>query len=458
MLLTDDNVRHIHCIGAGGIGVSGLVELLLKRGFSVSGSDVRNSPLLDYLRSLGAKIFIGHKAEQVENADLVVYSSAINNSNPEFERAKKLGIKSVQRGHVLADIMTQYYGVAISGTHGKTTTTALAAHVLVHAGVDPTYFIGGILTQTHSSVRVGASNVFISEVDESDATFLYIKPDIAVVTNIECDHMSTYAGCEKTLNQSFLKFMLAIPHDGFAIVCGDDSNIKKLLPELQCQIKTYGVASELDYQIMSHHQKGLHGFAKVKVLDNFVDLEIPLPGLHNMKNAVAAMAIAHQLGISNANIVAALKTFPGVGRRFQSHGDVAISGKTVSIFEDYGHHPTEIRETYWATKEAFPQRRILLVYQPHRYSRTRDLMDDFIDVLGGIDHLVLLPTYAASEEKIIGATSDVLHERIQAAGKQSYYLDDKSGIYELLGRIAQEGDIIMFQGAGDVGALSRELL
>ncbi|PHQ81538.1 MAG: UDP-N-acetylmuramate--L-alanine ligase [Coxiella sp. (in: Bacteria)] len=454
-LLDDKNVRHVHCIGAGGIGVSALVEILLKRGFSVSGSDSKESDRLSYLRSLGATMHVGHHAEHVNGAEMVVYSSAIDKQNPELQRAATTGLHLVKRGRLLADIMQYYRGIAISGTHGKTTTTALTAHILLQAGLDPTYFIGGIPCDRKSPVHIGNSKIFIAEADESDASFLYMQPKIAVVTNIECDHMSTYAGSENELRQSFLLFLKHIPEDGCAILCLDDANVQQLLPKISCAVKTYGTHKKSDYAILDYQQIGLQGRATVKTPSGVLELQLNLPGLHNIMNAVAAIVVAHQLGVSDEKIVAALKTFSGVGRRFQSHGDVDIAGKKISIFEDYGHHPTEVKATYYAAKQAFPGRRVWLVYQPHRYSRTRDLMDEFVTVLSDVEYLILLPTYAASEADIPEANSRALYAKLQQNHHARHCLDDKAAIYPLLNDIVQEGDVVMFQGAGDVGALSR---
>jgi UDP-N-acetylmuramate--alanine ligase len=455
-LLDDRNVRHVHCIGVGGIGVSALAEILLQRGFRVSGSDANDSERLTYLRSLGAEVFVGHTAENVGDADVVVYSSAIHEDNPELVRAVKNGATLVKRGRLLADIMQFYRSVAVSGTHGKTTTTAMLSHILVSAKLDPTYFIGGIPHDAESPVNLGSSDVFIAEADESDASFLFIQPNIAIVTNIERDHMSTYDGCENELCQSFLHFLKHIPQGGSAVLCFDDDNIKQLLPQVSCDVMGYGVDPSAHYCIKNYVQKGLTGFASIKTPNETIDVELNTLGLHNMKNAVAAMVVAHQLGISSAKIIAALKSFSGVGRRFQSYGDITLNSKTLSIYEDYGHHPTEIRETYHAAKTAFPDRRVVLAFQPHRYSRTRDLMDEFVDVLKDVDSLILLPTYAASEAIIEDATSDALHEQLQTQGASSQVVSQQQ-VENYLSRHAEDGDVILFQGAGDVGKLARTI-
>lgn len=455
-LLEDSNVRHVHCVGVGGIGVSALAEILLQRGFVVSGSDEYDSERLNYLRSLGADIMVGHDAANVGDADVVVYSSAISDTNPELIQAVRQGASLVKRGRLLADIMQFYRSVAVSGTHGKTTTTAMISHILKFAGIDPTYFIGGIPHDAKSPVHLGTSNIFIAEADESDASFLFIQPNLAVVTNIERDHMSTYAGCENELRQSFLYFLKHIPQGGMAVLCFDDQNVKQLLPQVSCDVVGYGTDAASHYRIVNYTQKGLMGFADIISPQKPFSLALSAPGLHNMKNALAAMIVAEQFGVNIETIVAALKTFSGVGRRFQSYGDILLNNKTLSIYEDYGHHPTEIRETYKAAKNAFPDRRIVLAFQPHRYTRTRDLMDEFVNVLKGVDSLILLPTYAASEAEIEGATSESLCAQLQKQGAQSEVVTQQH-MSDYLSQHAKDGDIILFQGAGDIGKLARTI-
>lgn len=457
-LLNNESLRHVHCIGVGGIGVSALAEILIKRGFSVSGSDAMDSDRLRYLRTLGARIFVGHIGSQIGSADLVVYSSAIDSQNPELLEAIKAKLPIIKRGHLLANVMQFYYGIAISGTHGKTTTTALVSHILLKAGKDPTYFIGGIPLDCDSPVAIGASDIFVAEADESDASFLYLKPKMAVVTNIECDHMDTYEGSEEALCDSFLTFLNAIPNDGIAVLCLDDQNIQQLKRQLTCPAVFYGINQQADYVITEYRQDELIGHAYIRTPTETIVVELALPGLHNMKNAVAALILALRLGVDQATIVNALKTFKGVGRRFQSHGAVLLNDKWATVYEDYGHHPTEVRETYRAAKLAFPQKRVVLIFQPHRFTRTRDLMAEFIDVLSQVDYLILLPTYGASEPEILEANSSALNAAICKTGLTPFYLEDTTRLYELLETIAQEDDVLMFQGAGDVGKLAKGLM
>ena len=424
----------------------------------MSGSDAVDSDRLRYLRTLGATIFVGHERTHLGAADLVVYSSAISAHNPELLAAEERGVPLIKRGHLLANVMQFYYGIAISGTHGKTTTTALVSHILLQAGLDPTYFIGGIPLGCDSPVAIGTSDIFVTEADESDASFLYLKPKMAVVTNIECDHMDTYAGSEAALCDSFLTFLNAIPSDGMAILCLDDNNIQQLKSAVTCPALFYGVHEQADYVITHYQQQELTGHALVKTPTATMTIELALPGLHNMKNAVAAMIVALRLGVTEDVIVQALKTFKGVGRRFQSHGTMTLGEATVSVYEDYGHHPTEVRETYRAAKLAFPAQRVVLIFQPHRFTRTRDLMVEFVDVLSQVDELVLLPTYAASEPEIVEANSSALNAAICDTGLTPYSIDDSSTLYEVLKELVQEGDVLLFQGAGDVGKLAKGLL
>lgn len=453
--LFNQDVRRIHCVGVGGIGVSALAEILFKQGFEVSGSDVEDSERLEYLRSLGVNIFVGHDAEHVKNADVVVYSSAVREENPEIVQAKAQGAMLIKRGRMLASLMQLYKGVAIAGTHGKTSTTALLAHILVHAELDPTYFIGGIPADTQSPVRIGGGDVFVAEADESDASFLYIKPKIAVVTNLECDHMSTYAGNQAQLLQSFMDFLHQVPSDGLMVLNLDDSNIQQLMSHLTAPVLTYGQSTESDYCLSQYHQAGLTGHAKVTTLKGQVSLQLNLPGLYNMENAVAAFAVADYLGVKPALIAKAIAGFSGVARRFQCHGDVLVSNKRITIIEDYGHHPTEVEAAYRATCDAFPGRRVLMIFQPHRYTRTRDLMDEFVSVLKTVKHLVLLETYAASENEIPTASSSSLCDAIEGKnGSRPYLISNMQDFPAYLESIVREEDVVLFEGAGDIGDLA----
>ena len=452
-LFDKESVRRVHCIGIGGIGVSALAEILIRQGFEVSGSDAESSERLLYLQAMGADVHVSHQEKHAIGADLVVYSSAISPDNPEFSYAKAHNIPTMQRGQLLADIMRLYFGVSVTGTHGKTTTTALLAHICSEAGLDPTYFIGGIPSGKSSPVHLGRGDAFIAEADESDASFLYMQSKLAIVTNIECDHMGTYADSEEMLRQSFVKFLSHVDQNGAIVLCRDDENIRKIAPSLTCKAIYYGTDVDADYAIQDYRQNGLLSSANLRLPEGKIELILNLPGLYNMKNAVAASVAAHHMGVDWPTIVKACASFCGVGRRFQALGSVKLDGKSVQVFEDYGHHPTEVNVAYRAAKVAFPEQRVVLVFQPHRYTRTRDLMDEFTQVLNTVDALVLLPTYAASEAVIQAATSHALFQHL--ALTTATCLESESTLQLTLASLLQDQDILLFQGAGDVSAMAK---
>lgn len=457
-LFSNKTVRHVHCIGIGGIGVSAIAEILLGRGFIVTGSDNAPSERIEYLRQLGITVYMGHQAKHVGDADVVVYTSAVSPENPELQYAVQQGLMIVKRGRLLADLMCFYQGIVITGTHGKTTTTALLSHIMLAAGEDPTYFIGGIPKSCCSPVHIGEGPAFIAEADESDASFLYMQPALAAVTNVECDHMSTYAGSEDELRQSFLMFLKHIKPDGCAVLCADDENLQTIMSQVTCRQILYGEHSDADYQITAYSQQGLDSTAQIKTPAGMVEMCLPLPGLYNVKNALAALILAVEAGMSVATCLLQLRSFAGVGRRFEAHGDAILDGRRVSVFEDYGHHPTELRVAYAAAKAAFPKRRVVMIFQPHRYTRTRDLMADFVRVLGDIDVLFLLPTYAASEAIIPSASSAALAEALESAHVDCTYIPAMNRVNDQLAALVRADDVLLFQGAGDVGALARELI
>lgn len=457
-LFSNKTVRRVHCVGIGGIGVSALAEILLRRGFDVSGSDSLDSERIDYLRLLGVVVHIGHYAESAVGADLVVYTSAVSTENPELQYAAQHGIPTVKRGRLLAELMCFYQGIVVSGTHGKTTTTAMLSHIMLAANRDPTYFIGGIPCAQSSPVHIGEGPFFIAEADESDASFLYMQPQLTAVTNIECDHMSTYAGSEDELRQSFLMFLKHVQPDGCVVLSADDDNLQQISPQITCRTAWYGEAENADYQILDYSQQGLHSVAIIQSPQGKFEIQLPMPGLYNIKNALAALILAVESGMSIDECVTHLATFGGVGRRFESHGNIKIAGHVVSIFEDYGHHPTELRVAYAAAKAAFLDRRVIMVFQPHRYTRTLDLMDEFVDALGQVETLLLLPTYAASEVAIPAASSAALARALEIAEVDCTYIDDEANIMEQLSAMTQSGDVLLFQGAGDVGMMARQLV
>ncbi len=453
-------VKRIHCIGIGGIGVSALAALLLKKGYEVSGSDLVENNNTKRLQALGAKIIIGHVPESIDGVDRVVYSSAISTDNPEFCAAKAAGIPLLRRGEVLAELMSQYEGIAIAGTHGKTTTSSLVSFLLLSAGLDPSFLIGGLLQDKNRPSQLGSGAHFVAEADESDASFLYMKPKFAVVTNIDADHLETYDGDFKKLQDAFLLFLQAIPADGAAIVCIDDPIIRNLLPKIKCRCLTYGFSEDADFQILDYHQEGLTSLFKVDCKDYAepLPIEFTLPGKHNALNATAAVIIGSLLKVDDQRIKQGIANFPGVGRRFHCHGEMPVSDGLALAIEDYGHHPNEIKATLAAAKLAWPERRIVVVFQPHRFSRTRDLYQEFCTVLSDAHQLILLDIYTAGEKPIEGVSSErLLGDVSLEAESQPIYVSDIDHLPQALKKHCRRDDIVIFQGAGSVGSFARQL-
>lgn len=453
--------RKIFCIGIGGIGVSGLAELLHCAGYEVSGSDVSMNQLTARLATLGVTVFSEHAADHVKDADLVVYTSAVREQNPEMQAARAAGIPALSRGEVLSRVMQANHNIIVTGTHGKTTTTALTSFLFENAGVDPTSLIGGVMQGRQSPFRLGSDDYFIAEADESDASFLFLSPTVAIITNIDSDHMETYAHDFEKLKQSFLKVTQKIPVDGFVVACMDDPVVRQLLPQMECRVLTYGTDPAADYQLIHFEQNGLESSFEVRCgQHDILPVKLHLPGIHNALNAVAAIATAHQLQCDLPRAIPALANFPGVGRRFQFHGEIQLPEKGAALlFDDYGHHPREIRATLKAARSAWPTRRLVLIFQPHRYSRTRDLMTDFVDVLKDADHLILTEVYAASEQRIAGADGQALFQLIlQAGGKNIQYVTDLAVLPAQVRGVLKHGDIVILQGAGNIVTMARELL
>ncbi|MCH9644326.1 MAG: UDP-N-acetylmuramate--L-alanine ligase [Gammaproteobacteria bacterium] len=458
-LLDRKSIKRIHCIGIGGIGVSGLAEILLKRGYRVSGSDSNQTDTTDRLKALGIQVYHQHKDRQVRRADAVVYSSAIGPDNPEMQYARKHHIPIIRRGQLLAELMHLSDGIAIAGTHGKTTTTALVSHLLSDSGLDPTCVIGGILNNRNSPIHVGGLKYFVAEADESDASFLHMDPKIAVVTNIEPDHLATYDNDFECLQQSFVDFLQALPDDGLAVLCLDDPVIKKLWPKFQCHKISYGFSEGADIRMTQFHQKGLSSEFTVERqgLAN-ITFSFNMPGKHNALNALAAIAIATHLNVSDNAIQRALAAFPGVGRRFHSHGELTVGDGKALLFDDYGHHPTEIRATLSAAREAWPDSRIVTVFQPHRYTRTRDLMPEFVESLQNTDVLLLLDVYSAGELEIPEANGAALYAAIKAHKKlNTTFIPEINDLMSVLKTTIAPGDIVLFQGAGNVGSMATKV-
>jgi UDP-N-acetylmuramate--alanine ligase len=453
-------MRRIHFVGIGGAGMSGIAEVMMNLGYEVSGSDQRESGVTLRLTRLGARIFLGHAAEQVRDADAVVISSAVKESNPEVAAARERRIPVVPRAEMLAEIMRFHYGIAVAGTHGKTTTTSLVTSVLAEAGLDPTFVIGGRLNSAGANARLGEGEYLVAEADESDASFLYLQPMLAVVTNIDADHMSTYGGDFNRLRGAFLEFLHHLPFYGTAVLCIDDEEVRGLLPEISRSVTTYGFSESADIHASDVRQEGLKTRFTVhaQALERPLSITLNLPGRHNVLNALAAIAVALELNVGSDSIRRALEGFEGIGRRFQTRGDCLIDGKRVMLVDDYGHHPREIAATLQAVRDGWPGRRLVLVFQPHRYSRTQEQFDDFVRVLSRADLLILSEVYAAGEEPIQGAAGRDLSRAIRTRGQvDPIFVEPVEELPALLKGVLMEGDIVLTLGAGSIGAVAAEL-
>ncbi len=452
-------VRRIHFIGIGGAGMGGIAEVLANEGYQVSGSDIANNRVTEHLASLGAEIKIGHKAENVHGASVVVVSTAIHADNPEVMAARELRIPVVRRAEMLAELMRYRHGIAIAGTHGKTTTTSLIASVYAQAGADPTFVIGGLLNSAGTNARLGTSRYLIAEADESDASFLHLQPMVAIVTNIEADHMDTYGGDFTKLRATFLEFLHNLPFYGLAVVCIDDPVIRGLLPEIGRATITYGYSDDADIQVQEFVQEGSQSRFQLRLQDGSVlPLRLNLPGRHNALNAAAAVAVALEDHIPTDAVVDALAQFAGVGRRFQQYGEFDTGAGKALLVDDYGHHPTEVKATLASARAAWPDRRLVMIFQPHRYTRTRDLYDDFVDVLAKVDALIMLDVYSAGEDPIPGADGRSLCRSIRQRGiLDPIFVATPAEVPAVLADVLKDGDVVLTQGAGNVGQLSRRL-
>jgi len=453
-------IRRIHMIGIGGAGMSGIAEVLVNLGYEVSGSDLRPGPVTSRLEARGIRVFIGHAAENVGSANVVVSSSAVNELNPEVVAARAARIPVVPRAEMLAELMRYRHGIAVAGTHGKTTTTSLIANIFAEAGLDPTFVIGGLVNSVGSNAQLGASRFLIAEADESDASFLHLQPMVTVVTNIEADHMDTYGGDFSVLRRTYLEFMHNLPFYGVAVLCVDDPVIRELLPEVTRQVITYGFAEDADYRIEAVEKAGLATRFMLQRPGGQEPLAINLnmPGTHNVLNAAGAVAVACDEGLDDVAIQRGLAGFAGVGRRFTRMGELAVNGGTVQLVDDYGHHPTEVRATLESARQVWPERRLVMIYQPHRYTRTRDLYEDFVAVLSRCDVLLLLDVYAAGEEPIAGADSRSLARSIRQRGQvEPVFVESIEDVPAVLRDIVQPGDVVITQGAGNIGRLAQDL-
>jgi UDP-N-acetylmuramate--alanine ligase len=452
-------VRHIHMIGIGGVGMGGIAEVLINLGYQVSGSDLREGLVTKRLVERGATIHIGHQASNLVNADVVVISSAVTESNPEVIEARSLHIPVVPRAEMLAELMRFRHGIAVAGTHGKTTTTSLVASLMAEGGLDPTFVIGGKLNSAGTNARLGESHYIVAEADESDASFLYLQPVTAIVTNIDADHMATYDGDFGKLRQTFIEFLHHLPFYGLAVLCIDDDVVTSILPEVSRPIISYGIQKEADYRAINIRQQGMMTYFSVtRQGQDWIDVSLPMPGHHNVLNALAAIAVSHEMGVSDEAIIAALLKFEGIGRRFQINGEVECNQQQILFVDDYGHHPREVAATLKAAREAWPERRLVLAFQPHRYSRTRDLFEDFSEVLSQSDILLVLEVYAAGEEPIPGADGRSLCRAIRTRGMvDPIFVKSAKQLAQTLCGVLQGGDVVLTLGAGDIGSVSAEM-
>lgn len=452
------HIKHVHFVGIGGVGMAGIAEVLLRQGYAVSGSDLSENTLTQWLKVMGAVIYRGHDAKNIENADVIVRSSAVDWNNPEFEAARLARIPIVQRAEMLGELMRFRYGIAIAGTHGKTTTTSLVTSILAEAGLDPTFVIGGRLNSVGSNARLGRGHYLVAEADESDASFLYLKPMISIVTNIDQDHMSTYGNDFEKLKSTFVEFLHHLPFYGLAVLCIDDPVVREILPSLSRPVLTYGLAPDADFYTEHYTQDRLQTRFVVKRPKGQPPLPVTLncPGRHNVLNALAAIAVATELKVKDSAITEALLHFAGIGRRFQMYGDYPLpQGGTITLVDDYGHHPREIAATIQAARETWPDRRLVMVYQPHRYTRTRDLFNDFCQVLSSVDKLFLLDIYSAGESPILGADGASLSDAITRHGKlHPVFVERHESLQSLLTHDLKDGDVVLMQGAGNIGAIA----
>lgn len=451
-------VNHVHFVGIGGAGMSGIAEVLHNLGFNVSGSDLAENATTQRLKSLGLEVFIGHAAGQIRHADAVVVSTAVKPDNPEVVAAREQRIPVVPRAQMLAELMRFRQGIAVAGTHGKTTTTSLIASILAEGGLDPTFVIGGKLTSAGANARLGGGNYLVAEADESDASFLYLQPVMAVVTNIDADHMETYGHDFGKLKEAFVNFLRHLPFYGLAVLCVDDENVRAILPDITKPLMTYGMSDEAMLQATNiRHAGGQMQFTVLRKAPARPDLEVTLnlPGLHNVKNTLAAIAIAMEVGVPDAAIVRALAQFGGVGRRFQRYGEIPLAtGGSYTLIDDYGHHPVEMAATLAAVRGAFPERRLVLAFQPHRYTRTRDVFEDFVQVLSTVDALLLTEVYAAGETPIVAADGRALARAIRVHGKvEPVFVEQVGQLPEAIQAAAQDGDVVITMGAGSIGQI-----
>lgn len=454
------NIERIHFVGIGGTGMNGIAEVLANLGYQVSGSDLKESSATRRLAEMGVSIHIGHAADNIEQADVIVASTAVGRGNVEIAAAYKKRIPVIPRAEMLAELMRFRFGIAVAGTHGKTTTTSLIASILAEGGLDPTFVIGGRLNSAGSNARLGQGEYLVAEADESDASFLYLQPMLAVVTNIDQDHMETYAGSYQRLKDTFVEFLHHLPFYGLAVLCLDDPGVCEILSQMSKPFRVYGTHEDADVRAINIRQEGMQTSFDVlrKGCAGVLPIVLNIPGWHNMLNALAAITVASSLGISDAAISASLAAFKGVGRRFQINAEVSFDVGRLTFVDDYGHHPREIAATLEALCQAWPTRRAVVIFQPHRYTRTRDLFEDFVQVLSSLDRLILLDVYAAGEAPIEGADGRALTRAIRIRSLvEPVFVEKEADLIEVLAAIVKADDVLLTLGAGSVGQIAQHL-
>jgi UDP-N-acetylmuramate--alanine ligase len=452
-------VKNVHFVGIGGSGMSGIAEVLINLGFSVSGSDLADNAVTQRLAGFGARVCQGHVADNVKDADVVVISSAVKDSNPEVVEARARSIPVVPRAIMLAELMRFRQGIAVAGTHGKTTTTSLIASILAEAGMDPTYVIGGRLESANANARLGTGEFIVAEADESDASFLHLSPVISVVTNIDADHMDTYGHDFEKLKGAFVEFLQQLPFYGMAVVCVDDPNVRAILPQVSKPIMPYGFSEDARIRATNVRAEGdqMHfTVTRINGVTTTFDIELNLPGRHYVQNALAAIAVASELNVSDKAIIKALKEFKGVGRRFERYGEVpASTGGHFTLIDDYGHHPVEMQAVIAAARGAFPGRRLVLAFQPHRYTRTRDCFEDFVRVLSTVDEVILTEVYSAGEPPIVAADGRSLAHAVGVAvRREPRFAETPAELPAAILEIARDGDVVVVMGAGSIGQVA----
>ncbi len=457
-------VKNIHFVGIGGSGMSGIAEVLANLGFGVSGSDLADNATTRRLAGLGVRTMVGHAESHIDGADAVVVSTAVKADNPEVVAARGRKVPVVPRAQMLAELMRLKQGIAVAGTHGKTTTTSLVASILAEGGMDPTFVIGGRLNAAGANARLGSGDFLVAEADESDASFLFLSPVMSIITNIDADHMETYGHDFARLKQAFVDFLQRLPFYGVAVLCADDPNVREIMPQVSKQIVSYGLGEGANVRaenVVADGGRMRFDCVRINGSISRFPVTLNLPGVHNVLNALAAIAIATEVGVSDAAIAKALAEFRGVGRRFQRYGEIACAGPAggrFTLIDDYGHHPVEMAATIAAARGAFPGRRLVLAFQPHRYTRTRDCFEDFVKVLNGVDALLLAEVYAAGEQPVVAADGRALARALRVAGKvEPVFVEDIGGMPQAILDVARDGDVVVTMGAGSIGAVPGKL-